>query len=349
MKALVYTATQTVEYRDELKPQPSAGQVLVEVAATAICGSDMHAYHGLDERRIPPLILGHEVAGKVVEINTGGSLVGNLSGNGLLGQQVVINPLMACGHCAACQGGRANLCSQRELIGMRLAGAYAEYLVIDRHNLMLPPKIMDPVVACLTEPTATAVHAVALVERVSYRPMSEMSCLVIGGGAIGLLVALVLSAKGCVTIDLSETNGLRRKTVEQQQVARVFNSLSVSNNRAPQPQYDVVFDCVGTGATRAMACEHVAAGGILSHVGLQNNDAGLDARRITLQEITVLGNYCYTLADLQAALTMLAEQRLGDLSWVQTRPLSMGSQAFAELHKGQVAAAKLVLQPDHLF
>ena len=66
MKALVYTGTQEVEYRDENKPVPGPNQALIEVAATAICGSDMHAYHGLDERRVPPLILGHEVAGKLV-------------------------------------------------------------------------------------------------------------------------------------------------------------------------------------------------------------------------------------------------------------------------------------------
>jgi threonine dehydrogenase-like Zn-dependent dehydrogenase len=342
MKALVYTATQTVEYREEPTPTPAMGQVLVEVAATAICGSDMHAYHGLDERRVPPLILGHEIAGTVVQSNLSPNLE---QGESLQGQQVVINPLMSCGHCAACLSGRSNLCAARELIGMRLAGAYADYLVIDRHNLLLPPQQMDPRVACLTEPTATAVHAVSLAERVSYRPLSELSCLVIGGGAIGLLTALVLAAKGCVKVDLAETNALRRTTVEQQNVAKVFDPI---NEKAPQQAYDIVFDCVGAGATRAMACGYVAAGGILSHVGLQNNESGLDARHITLQEITLLGNYCYTPADMQAALQMLADQRLGDLSWVEYRPLSEGARAFAELHNGQVAAAKLVLQPDHL-
>ena len=97
-----------------------------------------------------------------------------------------------------------------------------------------------------------------------------------------------------------------------------------------------------------MASEHVVAGGILSHVGLQNSHEGLDIRRITLQEITLLGNYCYTQADMQAALDMLAGDRLGDLKWVQLRPLSEGAQAFSDLHHGRAAAAKIVLQPDHL-
>jgi|TARA_B110000503_G_scaffold139904_1_gene229409 threonine dehydrogenase-like Zn-dependent dehydrogenase len=334
MKALVYTGTQEVEYRDENKPTPGPNQALIEVAATAICGSDMHAYHGLDERRVPPLILGHEVAGKLI------------SGPAhLMGQHVVINPLMTCGHCRPCISGRANLCSAREIIGMRLAGAYAQYLVVDQTNLLLPPPTLEPWVACLTEPTATALHAVALVERVSYRPLSEQRCLVIGGGAIGLLTALILAAKGCSNIDLAETNALRRTTVEQQAVAQVFDPITET---VPSTNgYDVVFDCVGAGVTRAMASEHVAAGGIISHVGLQNSHEGLDIRRITLQEITLLGNYCYTPADMQAALDMLAAKRLGDLKWVQLRPLSEGAQAFSDLHHGRAAAAKIVLQPDH--
>ena len=336
MKALVYTGTQEVEYRDEKKPTPGPNQALIEVAATAICGSDMHAYHGLDERRVPPLILGHEVAGKLI------------SGPAhLMGQHVVINPLMTCGHCSPCVSGRANLCSTREIIGMRLAGAYAQYLVVDQANLLIPPPTLEPWVACLTEPTATALQAVALVERVSYRPLSEQRCLVIGGGAIGLLAALILAAKGCANIDLAETNALRRTTVEQQAVAQVFDP---STDSVPSAHgYDVVFDCVGAGMTRAMASEHVVAGGIISHVGLQNSHEGLDIRRITLQEITVLGNYCYTPADMQAALDMLAAKRLGDLKWVQLRPLSEGVEAFSDLHHGRAAAAKIVLQPDHQF
>ena len=334
MKALVYTGTQEVEYRDENKPVPGPNQALIEVAATAICGSDMHAYHGLDERRVPPLILGHEVAGKLVS-----------GAAQLVGKQVVINPLITCGQCNPCLAGRANLCSDREIIGMRLEGAYAQYLVIDETNLLIPPAALEPWVACLTEPTATALHAVALVERISYRPMSEQTCLVIGGGAIGLLTALMLAAKGCCNIDLAETNALRRSTIEQQSVARVFDpsTQSVPNEKG----YDVVFDCVGAGVTRAMASAHVAAGGILSHVGLQNSHEGLDIRRITLQEITLLGNYCYTQADMKAALDMLASNRLGDLKWVQVRPLSEGAQAFSDLHYGRAAAAKIVLQPDH--
>ena len=123
MKAFVYTDTNQIIYRDEPDPVPAPGDVLVKVEATGICGSDMHAYHGKDARRVPPLILGHEVAGTVVSGPREGT-------------PVVVNPLMTCGRCALCDQGYSHLCAERELIGMRLAGAYAEYVTIAESNLI---------------------------------------------------------------------------------------------------------------------------------------------------------------------------------------------------------------------
>lgn len=333
MKALVYTNTQEMTYRDEPKPDPRHGHVVMDVSAAAICGSDMHAYHGHDERRIPPLILGHEVCGTVLD-------------GEFAGQRMVINPLMTCGKCHDCMIGRSNLCSQRELIGMYLQGALAEKVAIDERNLLPIPDDMDSVHAALTEPTATALHAIVLVERIAYRPLSEMRCLVLGGGAIGLLAALALKAKGCENVDLAETNALRRASIESQGCANTYDPMT---DKSPyNGEYDVVFDCVGAGVTRQASSEAVRPGGIISHVGLQNVDEGFDSRRITLQEITVLGNYCYTTADMQASIDMLYAKKLGNLDWVDVRPLSKGAEAFSDLHLGKVAAAKIVLRPDHL-
>ena len=333
MNALVYTDTQQITYRQEPLPQPRAGDVRIDIAATAICGSDMHAYHGKDARRVPPLILGHEVSGTVMD-------------GQYKGQRVVINPLMTCGECASCVGGRSNLCTKRELIGMYLPGAFAEQVAISERNILSIPEDMSAIDAALSEPTATGLHAVALVERMLMRPLSEARCLVIGGGAIGMLTMLILKAKGCVMIDLAETNSLRLSSIDQQNCATSFNPLKES---LPHPEgYDVVFDCVGAGATRRLSSEAVCAGGIISHVGLQDENAGLDTRKLTLQEVIFLGNYCYTRADMKAAIDMLYRGQLGQLDWVEVRPLSAGAQAFRDLHVGQVGAAKIVLQPDSL-
>lgn len=331
MNALVYTDTLQQAYRLEPKPVALPGQSLVAVQATAICGSDMHAYHGHDERRVPPLILGHEVCGQA---QTGP----------YAGRRVVINPLISCGECRDCLGEQAHLCAQRELIGMRLAGAYADYVCVPDDRLIPVPEGVPAYVAAITEPTATALHAVERVAKVSLHQLTDARCLIIGGGAIGLLAMLILKAKGCVNMVLAETNALRAATVAQIGQVEVVNPLEQTLPYAGD--YDVILDCVGSGHTRALACEQVRPGGVISHVGLQNNDPGLDSRRLTLQEVTWLGNYCYSHADMKAALALLVEGKLGDLSWLQQRPLADGAAAFRDLHEGKVAAAKIVLIPD---
>jgi len=327
MKALVYTDTLEVQYRDEADPAPAAGDALVKIEAVGICGSDMHAYHGHDARRVPPLILGHEAVGEVIGRN---------------GQRAVLNPLITCGACDHCQGGRSNLCAARELIGMRLPGAFAEYVALPEQNLLEMPQDMAPVAASLTEPAATALHAVNLAERVLHRPLSECRTLILGGGSIGLLAALLLKHKGARRILLGDTNPLRRASVERSDCCEVYDPL------AAQPQaegFELVIDAVGSGRTRAAASALVAPGGVISHVGLQDNEAGLDSRKLTLAEVTFLGNYTYTAVDLRAAIDALYSGALGDLAWVEQRPLAEGAAAFRDIHEGRAAAPKIVLLP----
>jgi L-iditol 2-dehydrogenase len=330
MKALVYTDTLEMVYRDEPEPVPATGEALIEIEAVGICGSDMHAYHGHDARRVPPLILGHEAVGVV---QTGSQK----------GERVVLNPLITCGHCNHCLGGRSNLCARRELIGMRRAGAFAQYVTIPEHNLLTMPQDMDPVIASLAEPAATSLHAIYLVEKTLHRPLSECRALVLGGGSIGVFAALMLASKGCAEIVLGDTNDLRRRTAESINTAEVYDPLG--EDLPDRNSFDVVIDAVGSGVTRASSCEYVSAGGVISHVGLQDNKPGLDTRRITLDEISFLGNYTYSAVDLRAAIKALHSGALGSLDWVETRLLADGAAAFRNIHEGKAAAPKIVLQP----
>ncbi len=330
MKALVYTDTLELQYRDEPKPVPGADESLIEIEAVGICGSDMHAYHGHDARRVPPLILGHEAVGVV-------------QNGAQRGKRVVINPLMTCGICDHCQGGRSNLCAQRELIGMRLAGAFAQYITLPERNLLDMPQDMDPVIASLAEPAATSLHAIYLAENVLHRPLSECRALVLGGGSIGVFAGLMLKGKGCSDVYLGDTNSLRRDTAEKLGCCKVYDP--VSGELPQESSFDLVVDAVGSGRTRAASCRFVKAGGVISHVGLQDNEPGLDTRRITLEEISFLGNYTYTAVDLRAAIQALYSGALGPLDWVETRRLSDGAAAFREIHEGKAAAPKIVLRP----
>lgn len=330
MKALVYVGTEEVVYREEPDPRVTGeSQVLLEVDACGLCGSDMHAYHGLDARRVPPLVLGHEASGVIQ--------------NGFrAGERVIVNPLITCGNCHNCLQGRSNLCAQRELIGMRLAGAFADQVVVPASNVLPMPVGMSPIDASLTEPTAVAVHSVTLAENMLYRPISEARAVVLGAGAIGVLIALVLKSKGCSEVYLGDTNELRRQTAEHHTFGHVYNPLEAEPESG---SFDVVFDAVGAGVTRNASTRLVRPGGIISHAGLQDQADGLDTRYLTLQEVSFIGNYCYTVSDLTASIDLLHQKKLGPLDWVEERPLADGASAFADIHTGKSASPKIVLIP----
>ncbi|HEX7272399.1 MAG TPA: alcohol dehydrogenase catalytic domain-containing protein [Casimicrobiaceae bacterium] len=330
MKALVYTGPSEVIYRDEPQPTPAPGEVLIRVDAVGICGSDMHAYHGRDPRRVPPLILGHELAGEI------------LAGPGT-GGRVTVNPLITCGHCEFCIQGRNNLCANRTMIGMTRAGGFAQYVTTAASSVIELPAGMSARAAALTEPAATALHALNAAARVLARPLPECEALVLGGGAIGLLVALLLRSYGCRHVRLAEINELRRESAR-----RAAGCSTYDPAQAPGPaagSVDLVIDAVGAAATRDAALAAVKPGGVIIHVGLAEGSSGIDIRRLTLAEITLIGVYTYSTADLRAAALGLHEGAFGDLSWVEERALSEGARAFRDLDQGRAAAAKIVLRP----
>ena len=319
-----------MSYREEPEPQPAPGDALIAIESVGICGSDMHAYLGHDERRVPPLILGHEAVGRVLE---GGSA----------GERVVLNPLITCGVCNECLGGRQNLCAERDLIGMYRAGAFAEKIAIPERNLIPVPDGISSAQAALTEPGATGLHAVLLAERVASRPLSESRALVFGAGSVGLLTALLLRDKGVERVTVAETNPLRRELVAQYCDFELLDP----REQAPAAQaFDAVFDAVGGEATRAQSVSAVKSGGVIVHIGLMDNRGSMDVRAMTLREITFIGTYTYTPVDLRATLQKLASGALGSLGWLEQRPLAAGAEAFAELRQGRCAAPKVVLGID---
>lgn len=333
MKALVYTGPRTLEYRDADDPIPGNDEVLVRVDSCGICGSDMHAWLGHDDRRPAPLILGHEAAGTI-------------AGGARDGERVTINPLVACGRCEACLGGRSNLCPDRQIISMPpREGAFAQAVKVPERNVVPVPEGMSFSHAALTEPVATSWHAVNMAERALQRPLAEASVVVIGGGAIGMAAALILRARGPVRIRVAETNALRRSAIERQDGLEVCDPLAADapGRELEDGSADLVVDAVGAPATRALSTRLAAPGGVIVHIGLQESGPGLDTRRMTLQEITFIGTYTYTMVDFQATLKALASGVLGSLDWIEQRPLSDGALAFDDLYEGRAAAAKIIM------
>ena len=238
MQALVYTGTEKLEYKKCENPNLVDGESIIKVSASGICGSDMHAYLGHDERRPAPLILGHEAAG-VVE----GS-----------GRRVTINPLVTCGSCDACKRGRDNLCPDRMIISIPpREGAFAPYLAIADTNLVTVPEDVPLKKAALAEPLACGWHAVRLAEEAADRPLDQARCAVIGGGAIGVGAALALRAFGAVDITVIEPNDTRRAVLDG------IDGFTAIGAGEFEGAAHVVIDAVGYAGTRADASARVPA------------------------------------------------------------------------------------------
>jgi len=331
MKALVYTGPKQIVLQESPDPSPSDGDVLIEIGAVGICGSDMHAYLGHDERRPAPLILGHEAAGVV-------------RGGAMDGKRVVVNPLVTCGECRDCLSGRENLCAKREIISMPpRQGAFAEKIAVPKRNIIEIPAGLDMTRAALAEPLATSWHGVTLADRHAERPLAEARALVMGAGAVGLGAALALKAFGCADVTVAETNALRRATATSQGFDKVVDP--TADGALEAGFADVVIDAVGNKHTRAAAVQSARPGSVIVHIGLGDGVDGFDARRVTLQEITFVGAYTYTMTDFRATLAAMASGALGDLDWIEARALEDGIQAFDDLLEGRTGAAKIILNP----
>ncbi|MDX9827442.1 MAG: alcohol dehydrogenase catalytic domain-containing protein, partial [Spirochaetia bacterium] len=205
MKALVLEAYNKFVYREDY-PEPALrapDDVIVRVRASAICGSDVHGMDGSTGRRIPPIVMGHEAAGEIIE--TGSAVEGFK-----VGDRVTFDSTEYCGKCFHCRRGEVNLCDNRMVLGVscgdyRRDGSFAEYLVVPERILYAMPANLDFAAASLAEPTAVAAHAAAITPIAMGDSMA-----VIGSGLIGLLLIQILRAHSPGLILALDTDPERR-------------------------------------------------------------------------------------------------------------------------------------------
>jgi 2-desacetyl-2-hydroxyethyl bacteriochlorophyllide A dehydrogenase len=331
MRALVYTGPNSLEIREEDFPTPRTDEVVVKVEAVGICGSDMHAYHGHDSRRPAPLVLGHEAAGRIVS----GSRTG---------ERVTVNPLVVDPNCPYAIDGRWHLSPTRQILSMPpRPGAFAEYVRVPERNVERIPDALTIEHAALAEPIAVSWHAVRLGMERLHIPMAAASTVVLGGGAIGLAAALVARHFGAVDLRVGETNALRRDALQPTENIETYTPGSASE--PAESSVDLVIDAVGAMGSRVSASRMARPGGVIVHLGLLPGIDGLDIRKVTLQEITFTGSYCYTPVDFKQTVAAIAGGHLGNLQWYEERPLSEGARAFASIDAGSVSSAKVLLRP----
>ena len=331
MKALVYTGEKKLIYQDYNDPIKNKDEEIIKINSVGICGSDMHAFLGHDERRPSPLILGHEPSGVIV-------------GGENDGKKVTINPLVTCGHCRFCISSRDNLCLTRQIISMPpREGAFAEYVSIPKQNLIMVPDEVSLENACLTEPLACGWHASKVAKKIMSLNLKELNCLVIGGGAIGIGATLSLLLHGAENIFLAETNEIRHNKIKKTCNVQVFNP----EKKIPfdEGSIDLVIDGVGIVKTREMSSKYISPGGLIVHIGLGQPKEGLDIRRMTLQEITFVGTYTYTSSDFKETADKIFNNEFGNLDWVDIRPLKDGQACFEEILEGKTLFPKIILKP----
>jgi len=338
MKALVYTAPYRVELQELPQPQPGPGEVLIEVAAAGICGSDVHGFRGRSARRKPPLVMGHEFTGHVVALGPG---VEDLP----LSQRVVVNPILPCGVCEWCLSGRTQICPYRKLIGMDRPGAFAEFVSVPRRAIFPLPEGMSPTLGTMAEALANAVH---IIQHSAAGLMRGVA--VVGAGTQGLLALQMarlagISPRLITDVELYRLEVAQRLGADLAINAREQDPVQAVSKFTGERGVDLVIEAVGVNATRQQAIAMAAPGGRIVLLGLHEVKSELDCQAIVTCELTVRGSYAYSSYDFLTALDLLASERVEVRSWLDEAPLADGQRVFEALadHPGRLI--KVVLIP----
>ena len=314
MNTLFYPAFDSLEIRDLPAPVPGPGEVLLQVAACGLCGSELETFKNRSPRRQPPLIMGHEFCGTVVSTGPGADAA-------LVGRRVVSNSVVSCGHCVRCRRGDTHLCAARQIFGMHRGGAFAELVNVPVEVLLPWPDPLPAAAACLAEPLANGIHVVNLTRHV---PVEK--ALVIGAGSIGLMCQQALQVLRGAQVMVCDISAGRLKVAEQLGAAPALHS--GENDIAQEVRHwtegegvDLVVDAAGSQATKRLSLDSVRPGGAAMWIGLHENAMTVDTYEITLPEKQVLGTYAAKKDELVHALELMRTKQVDVTSWVEVSPL----------------------------
>ena len=294
MRAVRLHGVEDLRVEDIAPPgKPRADEVRLRVTAAGICGSDLHNYRTGQWISRAPSTPGHELTGIVTAL-------GPDAKNFTLGDTVVADSRVWCGHCAACLGGRPNHCENLGYVGEICDGGFAEEVTLPARLLLRIDPAIDPAIAATAEPLAVALHAVSRL-----RPPPGAPVLVAGCGPIGGLAALVLAKSGSRPLLVADRNPVRRALV-----ARVAGATEVELDRASLAtaldgaSLEHVLEATGSRAAIETALGLVANGGVVVLVGIAHGMLHLDPTGLVEREISVIG--CSAFVDeLPAAIGLL--------------------------------------------
>ena len=344
MKALMLTQVNHFEIQDVDSPRPEARDVLVQVKACGICGSDVHGMNGSTGRRRPPIIMGHEASGVI-------AAVGAEVKDWAVGDRVTFDSTVYCADCHFCRQGHINLCDQRRVLGVsceeyRRHGAFAEYVVVPQHIVYRLPDAVSFAQGAMVEAVSIAVHAV---RRTTLQ--SGDSAVVLGTGVIGLFVVQALRAAGCKRViavdidpgrlDLARTLGAE-VVLNPSKVDVVEAVLDLTEGHGAHAAYEAV----GMGTTVQSAISVLRKGGQLALVGNLSPTVEFPLQAVVTRELTLLGS-CASCGEYPDCLDLMAQGKIKVDPLISAQaPLLEGASWFKRLYDRERGLIKVILEPQ---
>ncbi|MGY6026475.1 zinc-dependent alcohol dehydrogenase [Streptomyces spinosirectus] len=329
-RQVTYTAARTLAVQP-LDPAtnapPPAGHVSIDVAYTGICGTDLHIFHGaMDDRVDPPGVIGHEMSGRVAE--TAPDVA-----QWQIGDHVTVMPLVACGRCPACRTGHRHICHHLVFLGIDATGSLQSRWTVPADTLVRLPRALPLAHAALTEPTAVAVHDV---RRAQLRAGERV--LVVGGGPIGMLIAVVARRAGADLL-LVEPDSYRRSVAEALGLATLdptaVDAVKAVTDWTDGAGVDVAFEVSGAAAGVSTAVDALATRGRLVQVAIHPTPREVSLHRVFWRELTVLGARLYEREDFETAVALLADGHVPAQSLIsRIDPMEGATHAFEAMESG---------------
>ena len=282
MEALVLTGIKSLELKEIAQPEIKPDEVKIHTAFAGICGTDHALYAGLpgSAPAVPPIVLGHENSGVVVEV---GSEVTNVK----VGNRVAVDPNIYCGQCKYCRTGRPELCEHLSAIGVTRDGGFEDYFTAPASVVYPIPDNVSLKAAALVEPISCAVHGIQLLKVSPYQ-----KALVIGDGFMGQLFVQILQAYGIHEVDLAGIVDEKLAMAKDKFGAkRTFNTMA--GDKIPDSEYDVVIEAVGSPKTQEAAIEAAARGGqvLMFGVGGPDDTFEMNTYEVFQKQLTIQGSF----------------------------------------------------------
>jgi len=298
MQAAYYEGNRTITTGASIPQTPGPDEVRIDVAYCGICGTDLHIYLGhMDKRVKMPQIMGHEMSGVIAE--AGADVTG-----WQVGDRVVVRPLAPCGHCPACETGHAHICYNLKFLGIDTPGALQGSWTVPAYTLHAIPDDLPLDKAALIEPLAVACHDVRLGD---VQPGEHV--VVIGGGPIGTLVALVAQQTGAHVI-VSEVSPFRVNLAREIGLDAVnpqeMDLVALVDERTGGAGADVVFEVSGSAAGAAVMTDLVRTRGRIVIVAIFSQAPPVNLHRFFWRELQLRGARVYEPEDFEKAIDLAA-------------------------------------------